>query len=63
MSKNKIVIRFKSLYELWQFLQTIKTPSVEIRIKERLLICECSNEEIQSAVKYGGEIIRQLVES
>lgn len=61
MSKEKIMIQFNSLHQLWLFVQEIKVNNVEIRTKDCLLICDCSEEDVRLAEKYNGRKIGQLV--
>lgn len=58
MSKDKFGIRFHNLYELWQFAQAINVRSIEIRAKELLLLCDCSEEDLQLAAKFGGTVMK-----
>jgi len=58
MSKDKIAIRFQNLYQLWQFAQAIHARSIEIRAKELLLLCDCSEEDLQLAAKFGGTVMQ-----
>lgn len=57
MSKDRIVIRFHNLYELWQFAQAIHATSIEVRTSELLLVCNCSDEEAQLAAQFGGTVM------
>jgi hypothetical protein len=63
MSKEKITIQFNNLRQLWQFAQTIKANNIEIKTKDCLLICDCSEEDLRLLGKYNGRRIEQLVES
>ncbi|HEY6955150.1 MAG TPA: hypothetical protein VI385_07890 [Flavisolibacter sp.] len=57
MSEDKTTIRFRDLYQLWQFAQAIKSTSMEIRTNELLLICDCSREDLRLVAKFGGTVI------
>lgn len=63
MSKEKIMIQFNSLHQLWLFAQEIKVNNIEIRTKDCLLICDCSKEDLQLLEKYNGRRIGQLVKN
>lgn len=57
MSENKIEIKFKTLYQLWQFAQAIKSNSIEIKTQDCLLICNCSKEDMSLIEKHNGSIV------
>lgn len=63
MSKEKITIQFSSLHQLWQFAQKIKANNIEIKTKDCLLICDCSEEDFQLLEVYNGRRIGQLIEN
>jgi hypothetical protein len=63
MSKEKITIQFSSLHQLWQFAQKIKANNIEIKTKDCLLICDCSEEDLQLLEIYNGRRIGQFVEN
>ena len=60
MSKEKIMIQFESLHQLWQFAQKIGSNNIEIKTRDCLLICDCSDEELQWLGKFNGKKIEQL---
>ena len=59
MSKIKVVIHFNNLRQLWQYAQAIEARSIEIRTKELLLICDCTEDDLKLIEKYGGTVVRQ----
>lgn len=63
MSKEKIRIQFNNLRQLWEFAQKIKANNIEIRTKDCLLICDCSEEELQLLEKYNGRRIGEFAEN
>ena len=60
MSKEKIAIQFSNLHQLWQFAQKIKASNIEIRTRDRLVICDCSEEDLQLVKKYEGKKDRAI---
>ena len=56
MSKRKITIVFESIHQLWAFAQKINTNNIEIITAERILICDCSAEDVKMLREFGGEI-------
>jgi len=63
MSKQKFTIQFSSLHQLWQFAQKIKANNIEIKTKDCLLICDCSEEDLQLLEIYNGRRVGQMVEN
>lgn len=59
MSKKKIVIKFKNIYQLWAFAQHIQAYSIEIIASEMILICDCSEHDLNLLSHYAGEIIEK----
>ena len=59
MSKKQTYIQFGNLFQLWQFAQTLNVRSIEIRTSDKLLICECSQADLQFLHHYHGKIIEQ----
>lgn len=63
MSKEKFTIQFSSLHLLWQFAQKIKANNLEIRTRDCLLICDCSEEDLQLLEAYNGRRLEQFIEN
>lgn len=59
MSKKQTYIQFENLFQLWQFAQTLNVRSIEIRTGDKLLICECSQKDLQFLHRYRGKITEQ----
>ena len=60
MSKSKIKIKFHNIYQLWAYAQIIHANNIEIKASEMVLICDCSDEDLQLLSKYHGEIIERI---
>lgn len=58
MSKKKIAIRFKNIHQLWAYAQQIRATSIEIITSDMILICNCTEKDIEVASQYNGEIIQ-----
>jgi hypothetical protein len=59
MSKKKNVIKFKNIYQLWAFAQHIQAYSIEIIASEMVLICDCSDHDLEKLSRHGGEVIEK----
>ena len=57
MSKKKVVIKFKSIHQLWAYAQAIQAYSIEIIASELILICDCSDRDLDLLTQYDGHII------
>lgn len=57
MSKKKVVIKFKSIYQLWAYAQAIQAYSIEIIASEMILICDCSDKDLRLITEYEGLIV------
>lgn len=60
MAKSKHIIRFQNLYQLWAYAQVIHALSIEISSSEMLLICDCSEEDLQMLSEFHGEVIDKI---
>jgi hypothetical protein len=47
---KRVTLKFPTLFLLWSFTQTLQSHSVEINTRERILICDCTEENIEEAV-------------
>jgi hypothetical protein len=47
---KRVTLKFPTLFLLWSFAQTLTSHSVEINTRERTLICDCTEENIEAAV-------------
>jgi hypothetical protein len=57
MSKSKVAIAFKDIHKLWSFAQKMSAKSLEIITTDMILICHCSESELQLLPEYGGKVI------
>jgi hypothetical protein len=48
---KRVTLKFPTLFLLWSFAQTLTSHSVEINTRERILICDCTEENIEEALK------------
>lgn len=54
-------LKFHSLMELWAFKMLINLSNVEINVADCILICACSDEQIQIAIEsFRAEIVEQM---
>ena len=60
MSKKKFVIGFKKIYQLWEYAKLIKANNIEIITTSMVLICDCSDADIELLSEYGGEVIEEF---
>jgi hypothetical protein len=56
MSKNRNCIVFKNIHQLWSFAQKVRSNSIEIITSEKILVCDCSEDDLAIVAQYGGEI-------
>jgi hypothetical protein len=49
---KRVVLQFPTLHLLWTFVQTLTSHSAEINTSDRILICDCTEENIADAVAY-----------
>lgn len=61
MPTKRTLIQFYSIKQLWQFAQILYTASVEINARQKTLLCECSDAELDLLVGYGGRVIDSTV--
>ena len=58
---KKVVLRFQTVKELWDFKMTVNPIQLEIRGKEHCLVCECTNAEIELAeAKFHAKVIQLM---
>jgi hypothetical protein len=63
MSKKKIVLRFPTLYVLWNFAQTLHGESVEVNTNNKTLICDCTESEVAIAVEaYRATVLEEITD-
>jgi hypothetical protein len=56
--KNRISLQFNDVQMLWAFAQQLTSKSLEIMPINKVLVCECSESEINLALsKYGARIL------
>lgn len=54
-------LRFHSVMELWAFKTLINAANVEINIEGCTLVCVCSDEQVQIAIKsFSAEVVEQM---
>jgi hypothetical protein len=58
MANNKIVIEFRNIHQLWSFAQRIKALNIEIFTAEKILICDCSEEDLTLLQDYAGTVVK-----
>jgi hypothetical protein len=58
MPKNKILIQFSSIHLLWQFAQRIGATNIEINMRYKTLLCDCSAEDLELLPLYKGTVIQ-----
>jgi hypothetical protein len=49
MQQRSITLIFPTLYHLWNFAKEINVYSVEIFVAKKMLVCECTEEQIRLA--------------
>ncbi|HWJ28987.1 MAG TPA: hypothetical protein VNS32_20760 [Flavisolibacter sp.] len=59
MFKKKIAIRFKNIHQLWAYAHQIRVVNIEIITTEMTLICDCTDQDLEGLLEYGGEIIQE----
>lgn len=51
MSEAKIKLQFKSVQDIWNFVQTTGATHFEINTAERTLVCDCNKADEELAIK------------
>lgn len=59
MSKTRIVIAFKNLHLLWNFVQRIHVVNIEINTADKILICECTEQDLTLLPQYEGIVVEE----
>jgi hypothetical protein len=59
MSNKTITIAFKNIHQLWKFAKKIDAKFLQIIAKDMILICDCSEGDIELLVEYGGEVVQE----
>jgi hypothetical protein len=59
MLKTKIHIQFKNINQLWEFARKINAVQFEINTADRVLICDCSEEDLSLLGQFDGKIIEE----
>jgi len=59
MSKIKIAIAFKNIHLLWSFAQRIHALNIEINTTDKILICDCSEEDLNLLPEFEGMVIEK----
>jgi hypothetical protein len=59
MSKSKIAIAFKTVDELWSYARKIKAIDIEINTTDKILICDCSKEDLLLLAEYNGIVLEE----
>jgi len=59
MSKTKIAIAFKNIHLLWSFAQRIHALSLEINTTDKILICDCSEEDLSLLPEFEGMVVEE----
>ena len=55
---KQVTLRFPSVAYIWEFIQLTKPDFLQVRIKELIVICSCSKEVTEMALKkYGAKVI------
>jgi hypothetical protein len=63
MSKKKTILRFPTLYVLWNFAQTLDGESMEVNTNNKTLICNCTDSEIATAVEtYRATVLEEITD-
>ena len=47
---KKITLQFSSLDDLWDFVLDSKLEFIEINIRKKLLVCQCSEKDVELAI-------------
>lgn len=61
MSKKKITIAFKNIYQLWNFAQKIRASNIQIITGDMILICDCSDSDLELLTQYNGHVISEYL--
>ena len=57
MSISKTAIRFKTNFQLWAYAHQIRSANIEIITADQILICDCSDWELEMVSDHCDEII------
>jgi len=59
---KKVILKFKTVKELWEFKMLAKAPDVEINLKRCTIICNCSEADILLAIDhYNAELLERTL--
>jgi hypothetical protein len=54
---KQVILIFANVEDIWDFVQEVKPCFLQVRIIDRMVICNCSDEGVQIAVnKYNAVI-------
>ena len=59
MSRSKIAIAFKTVDQLWSYARKIKAIDIEINTADKILICDCSKEDLLLLAEYNGIVLEE----
>lgn len=59
MSRQKIAIAFKSVEQLWSYARKIKAVDIEINTSDKILVCDCSKEDLSLLAEYNGMVLKE----
>ena len=55
---KKITLQFTSLDDLWDFVLDSKLEFIEINIRKKLLVCQCSEKDVELALTLPGSVTK-----
>ena len=61
-SANEIVLIFPDLYQMWAFAQTLTNTTLQINSQHRMLICNCTEEDIALAINKYQAIVKDKIQ-
>jgi len=59
---NRVELQFPNMNALWKFAQKISSKSIEINTPTKKLICHCTEQELDEAIKQFGARLLQLTQ-
>ena len=63
-SKKLVTLRFSNLHSLWYFARSLSSPVFKINTAEFLLTCECTLQELNSALEqYKATPVQEMSEN
>jgi hypothetical protein len=55
---KRVTLQFPDLHLLWSFVQTLRSPNIEINTIDRVLSCNCTDTDVTEAIgRYRAKLV------